>query len=221
MRCRSGGIAADGRLDPAADRRRVAAHQGEVLLGDRAVAELAHQARLRVIGLGHQQEAGGVLVEPMHDARSLHAGDAAQHLVARAGRPSSAWTRVPVACPALGCTTRPAGLSTMSIVASSYAMRSGMSSGTSVSSGGAESSTLIRSPPARRSLARARRPSTSARPSEMRRWAWARLMPATATTDRSNRPAVASPSTSRVSATGPAHVELPCGSRRRRSPPPG
>ena len=75
-------IAADGRLHPAAGRRRVAPHEGEVLLLDRALAELAHEARLGLVGLRHQEEPGGVLVEPMHDPRPLDAGDAAEPLAA-------------------------------------------------------------------------------------------------------------------------------------------
>ena len=112
-------IASDRRLDPPARRRYLATHQRQVLLLDAPIPELAHQARLGELGLGHHDQPTGLLVEPMHDPRPSDAGDRAERLARSRDRPSSALTSVPVLCPAEGWTTSPAGLSTMSIVSSS------------------------------------------------------------------------------------------------------
>jgi hypothetical protein len=44
------------------------------------IAELPHQAGLRGIGLGYQEQARRVFVQPMHDPRPAHAGDRAERL---------------------------------------------------------------------------------------------------------------------------------------------
>ena len=75
-------VTADRRLDAATRGRRLAAHEREVLLLDAAVAELAHQAGLRRIGLGDDDQAARLLVEPMDDPGSADAGDRAEGLAA-------------------------------------------------------------------------------------------------------------------------------------------
>ena len=50
--------------------------------GPAVIGELVRQALMRAVVLGHDEQAGGVLVEPMHDARPLHAADARQAVAA-------------------------------------------------------------------------------------------------------------------------------------------
>ena len=78
------------------------------LAGAAVVGELLGQRLMRAVVLGHHHQPGGVLVEPVHDARPLarrrcRTGCAPQWAI-------SALTSVPVSWPAAGCTTRPVGL---------------------------------------------------------------------------------------------------------------
>ena len=52
-----------------------AMHQREVLAFHRACLQLPHQVGLRFQRLGHDQEAAGVLVQAMHDARARNGGE--------------------------------------------------------------------------------------------------------------------------------------------------
>ncbi len=79
------GVAADRCLDAAARRRGGPPHQGQVLLLDAALAELAHEAGLGSIGLGDHDQAAGLLVQPMHDARAADTRDRSERLPAIAG----------------------------------------------------------------------------------------------------------------------------------------
>ncbi len=54
------------------------AHRGEAVAHLRVVGELRRQRLVRGVGLGHHHQPGGVLVEPVHDARPLDAADAGQ-----------------------------------------------------------------------------------------------------------------------------------------------
>ena len=112
-------VTADRRLDAATRGRRLAAHEREVLLLDAAVAELAHQAGLRRIGLGDDDQAARLLVEPMDDPGPADAGDRAEGLAAIARTTQQRVHEGAVPCPADGCTTSPAGLSTISMSSSS------------------------------------------------------------------------------------------------------
>ncbi len=60
-------VAADRGLDAAAARARAAAHEREVRAADPAAAQLRLQARVRAAVAGHEQQAGGVAVEPVDD----------------------------------------------------------------------------------------------------------------------------------------------------------
>ena len=81
-----GAAATEPRIDRAArplgrapDQRPVAALEPAVgAMG----GELLGQRLMRGIRLGHHQQAGGILVEAMHDARPLHAADAGQAVAA-------------------------------------------------------------------------------------------------------------------------------------------
>ena len=95
-------VAADRRVDLAVARD-AAVHHREVLALDAARLELAHEIGLRGQGLRHDQQAAGVLVEPMHDAGARHAGE-------RGAWRSRALSSVPCQLPLPGCTTSPAGL---------------------------------------------------------------------------------------------------------------
>ena len=105
-------VAAERRIDrparprPARPRQRpdirASAHPAAV------VGEELGEPPVRGVGLGDDDKAGGILVEPMDDARPLHPADA--------GRLSPQWaisalTSVPLAWPGAGWTTSPAGLS--------------------------------------------------------------------------------------------------------------
>ncbi len=65
---------------------RHAPDEGEIAALQRAgaavIGELRGQPPVRAVGLGDDHQAGGVLVEPVHDARPLHAADAGQAVAA-------------------------------------------------------------------------------------------------------------------------------------------
>ena len=101
------GIAADWRVDAAAGHH-LAPHQRQVLLFDFALVELARQFFVRRVVLGDHHQPRRAAVEPVHDAGTLFAADAAEivDVVEQRVHQRAA------ACPAAGCTTMPAGLST-------------------------------------------------------------------------------------------------------------
>ena len=99
-------VAADGRVDRAAARRRAAAHERDVLALDAARAHLLAERRVGLVAAGQHEQAGGVAVEPV-DRRP-----GAARRRRRAGRGSrSAATSVGPTTPGAGCVTTPAGLS--------------------------------------------------------------------------------------------------------------
>src|SRR6266702_2832685 len=106
------GMPGDFRLDPALGPVRRAPHEAEIAALERAgatvVGELGGERPMRRIGLGHDQEAGGILVEPVDDAGPFYPADAGQAVAAMGDQ---GVTSVPVQFPAAGCTTSPAGLS--------------------------------------------------------------------------------------------------------------
>ncbi len=89
-------VAADGGVDGAAGRVRVALDERVVALVDRALLELALQRRVRVLRLGDHHQAGGADVQAVHDALALGGaggrdavpggGEAADHGRARPAR---------------------------------------------------------------------------------------------------------------------------------------
>ena len=117
--------------------------------GAAMVGEQRGEALMRGVGLGDDQQPGRVLVESMDDAWPLDAADARQ--VSPQWR-ISALTSVPAAWPGAGCTTSPAGLSTMSKCSSSKTTVSGRSSPAIAdsSAGGASSAMLALGDPHRR-----------------------------------------------------------------------
>lgn len=64
------GVLADGVVDHAADRVGVPVHDGQVRLERGAGLELAGDGPVPLVVLGHDQHAGGVLVEPVDDPRA-------------------------------------------------------------------------------------------------------------------------------------------------------
>jgi len=64
-------VAADRCLDATTPGARPTADEREIFTFHRAPAEQALQAAVRLLGAGNDQEAGGVAVEPMDDARPL------------------------------------------------------------------------------------------------------------------------------------------------------
>ena len=76
-------VAPDGRLDPADRRGDAALHQRQVGLADAARLELGHQRRLGGVVAGDDQQARGVAVEAVDDARPRDARDAAVVVAAR------------------------------------------------------------------------------------------------------------------------------------------
>jgi hypothetical protein len=92
-------VAPDRRLDTSADRWRLPAHEGQVFLLDAAVAELAHQAGLCRIGLGHHQQPARLFVEPMDDPRSTDTGDRAERLASVERAPKQGIHQRPAAVP--------------------------------------------------------------------------------------------------------------------------
>ena len=93
------GAAVERRVDGAARLIGRTPDEGEIAALQTAfafVGELLAERTMRCVGLGHDHEAAGVLVEPMHDARAFHAADAGETVAAmrdqrvdqRAGRVS-------------------------------------------------------------------------------------------------------------------------------------
>ena len=75
LRASAASIDAARPLRRAPDDRQVAALEPAV---GAVGGELLGEPLVRAIGLGHHQQAGGVLVEAMHDARPLDAADAGE-----------------------------------------------------------------------------------------------------------------------------------------------
>src|SRR5262245_17062426 len=79
-------MAADRGIDRAAAALRASPDDGEIGALEAAVAamggELLRQALMRGVGLGHDEEAGRVLVEAMNDARPSYPANAGQALAA-------------------------------------------------------------------------------------------------------------------------------------------
>ena len=98
-------IAADRRLDAPAVLDQPP-HQRDVLLLDFAIVELPGQFRVRHVALGDHHHARRALVEPVDDARRIVPPTPLRSCTWC----SSAFTSVPVACPAAGCTTMPGRL---------------------------------------------------------------------------------------------------------------
>jgi hypothetical protein len=98
------GIAADGRFDPAS-RLHDAPDERVVLLLDFPQRELPRQFLMGAVVFGDHHDSRRAAVEPMDDPGTRRA--------------ASAFTSVPRACPAAGCTTIPAGLLTTTTSASS------------------------------------------------------------------------------------------------------
>lgn len=66
------GMASDGNVDDAALRFQAAMHEGKVSFFDAAGFELRLQMPVRSIILGNQNDAGGVFIQAVDDARSLY-----------------------------------------------------------------------------------------------------------------------------------------------------
>ena len=92
-------------MEAAPDKRQVAANEPAVAT---MAFELLGKPLVRGIGLCHHQQARRILVQPMHDTGPLDATNP-ERLSPQCA--ISAFTSVPDACPAAGCTTSPAGLS--------------------------------------------------------------------------------------------------------------
>ena len=166
--------------------------QGQVAALDPVVGQLAGQGQVGGVVLGHQQQPGGALVEPVDDAGSARSPPADRLLPCRPG----ALTRVPVGWPGPGWTTRPAGLATTSSRSSSWRTASGgRSSGTGSPVGGAGGAQASRSPSRTRYDLRRGRPSTVTRSSVAQRAAWDREVPASSATTSSRRRAASGPAT--------------------------
>ena len=100
---------ADRPIDQVAIQPRPAADDGKILLLDRAMLELQGQLVMGPIVAGHEDDAAGVAVEAVDDARTRRPAAA---LSAGPKWNCSAPARVPDQCPRAGCTTIPGGLLT-------------------------------------------------------------------------------------------------------------
>ena len=72
-------LACDRPIDPrhgSGDRNRAAANDGKIGALDRMVGELRGQAFMGAVGLGHDEQARGVLVDPVDDAGPGYTADA-------------------------------------------------------------------------------------------------------------------------------------------------
>ncbi len=67
-------VAADGRVDLATGSHHTN-HDAFINAADRALLQLVDQVGLRLQGLGHHHQAGGVLVQAVHDAGARHVDD--------------------------------------------------------------------------------------------------------------------------------------------------
>src|SRR3954454_22514322 len=122
-------------------------------------------------------------------------------------------TSVPDACPGAGCTTRPAGLSTISRCSSSYGTARSIASGSRVLFGAGGGSNSTDSPPVSLWLFSRARPSTSTPPEPSRRSATARepISGSSARKLSSRRPAASSGTSSRVTCTPRRAARVPLG----------
>ena len=67
---RRGGVRGQGLVDDVAVEPDVALANGEILLSNRAAFELQRDTPMGLVGLGDEQDAGGILVQAVHDARA-------------------------------------------------------------------------------------------------------------------------------------------------------
>ena len=104
-------VAADRRLDPTPPRARPAADEREVVALDLPARNQILKALVSLLRAGDNEEPGSVTVEPVDDSRAI--------CLPAPARPTRPWTSVPLPCPAPGCTTMPAGLSTINRCSSS------------------------------------------------------------------------------------------------------
>ncbi len=106
MRCRSTGVAPDGGIDGEGFLRERRPRQAPGIRARRRAFDHLGQRAMRHVMFRHQHQAGGVLVQPVYDARAQFAADAGEvvHVI------QQRLTSVPVQLPAPGCTTKPAGL---------------------------------------------------------------------------------------------------------------
>ncbi len=120
LRRRAGG-APDGGVDLSTVVGHRSLDQGQVTTLHAAVGQLGHEGAVGRLGPGHREEPRRALVEPVHNARPVRRADPGATSADRSGkRGSSPPTSVPSWCPAPGCTTRPAGLSTTATSASAW-----------------------------------------------------------------------------------------------------
>ena len=159
-------IAPDRRLDPAGSRSRRSTHQRQVAPLELPLPDHVLQPRVCLVRAGDDEQAGGVLVQPVHDSRPVvvvpsFGSELQEPMDEGAG-----------AAPPAGWTTIPAGLSATSRCSSSQGLRDPSPRAPARARPGCRRSTL--SPPPRRWLFGRRSPSTSAAPAAIRRSASAR-----------------------------------------------
>src|SRR4029079_19648490 len=133
-------------------------------------------------------------------------------------RPSNAFTSVPLSCPAEGCTTWPAGLSTISRSSSSWTTdsgRSGSPRGVAGAGGGIRSSGSV--PVSTIVFAFTATPPAVKRPSPIRRWTWLRDRPLRSVAQRSARAGAASGGISIRRASSTAFGAEPPSDRREQA----
>ena len=75
-------IAPDRFPDRAADQRRRARHEREILLLQRPLRKLLRESAMRLVRLRHENDTRRLAIEPVHDPRPLHAADPAQRPLA-------------------------------------------------------------------------------------------------------------------------------------------
>ena len=85
----------DGRIHRAVVVARQPGRERGVRLGNGALFQLARQAPMRRVCLRHDDQPGGVLVQPVHDARPLRAADARQVMCDGQQRVDQRTVRVP------------------------------------------------------------------------------------------------------------------------------
>jgi hypothetical protein len=117
-----GGMAADGAHHRALLGRRHPMDHGQVLARSDPLLDLDLQLHQGLLALGHHDAAGGVLVEPVHDAGAHLAADAGQV----GAMEEQAIHQGAVLVAGGGCTVRPAGLLSTIRWLSSNSTSSGM-----------------------------------------------------------------------------------------------